>query len=353
MEAGHWNWARGVEGAGAAGKYYRQAAVLARSFGDDDIRVAKSDLALATVEKKKDRAIGLLKEALAIEEKRSGPESRDVAETMQRMAYLEDEPEAVSTLEKRLAIIEKAGGDKDPQVGEALRELAMMYDRQGLDEKAGQTLERSLSLLREEPRRKEEYLTTLRDTGIFYAVRGHLDKAHGLLAGGLSEAQTLKLPYNAEPVFFQKELGWVSLAEGRGEDAVAYFRSALSRGRALRKEMFSYRKMGFLNYLLMRLTLRGKRNRGFLPGNDGRSVADVPLLLDLSYASMKLGKMRDARRYFDEAAGINKRCGGGPFRLFTGLKSGQTVPRKRDFLSEWYDRKTNARVKVMTMMSAA
>jgi Zn-dependent protease len=337
IQAGEW-WEE--EAPDRAAGYYEKAGELARTFGDNDIRVAKSCLALATVVEMP-RAGALLEQALKIQEQKLGASHPDLALTLQRLADVSPPAAALPHLERRLAILEQTKEGTSPEVVTTLRQLVVLYDSEQRDREAERTVLHCRELLLKNP--GQAGLEPIqRDFAIYYAMHDRLDEAAKLLQEPLAQTTGYRTGQ------LKEELGWVYLAQGKGDDAVKVLEETLAEQRAAQKTTVSRQSLGLVNYLLVKIMQPAVRKQ--YSEETGASLRDVRLLVDLAVVALALERTDQARGRFQEAQQLIKTFGNG-----TGIESilriapgpGGETTEGTDFLQSWTQKKILARKQVL------
>jgi len=336
LEAGE--WCTEIDDINAAKKYFDKARELARTFGENDIKVAKSCIALASLENK-EQAGPLLEQALNIQEKQLGSSHQDIAETILLLAQTRSGGAAIPLMERRLAILEKVKGVNSREVAFALHQMVSLYDSEHLDQDALRSAQRCQSLVRQIPANWSLSML-FKDLGVYHAVHGRFDEAEKLLQEG---QERMKKEAAQSGGVLKEELGWVYLSQGKGAEAIRMVREAIDERRAIRKESLSYKKIGVLGYVVM--TVMNRNARKSYSTETGASAMDIPLLLDLSAICLALGKTDEAKNYFEEAKRLEKAYGRKTGSSFLdGMKRFDLEETESTgFLQVWQKRKQSVR----------
>jgi len=353
QKAGDWNRDHGNND--PAKKYYEKALDLSVTFGEMDPRVAQSDIAAASLQEG-EGARRLYEHALSLQEKQPAPDKHEIAATLQLIADTQDLADSIQTQERRLALLEQVGGEGSVETAYALRGLALAYDAAGDDTKAEQAILRALKISKQLAG-PGSHFPVLRDCGIYYAMKGRFEEAERLLNEGLTPAASAEGGGGYWLSAFHEELGWVKLGQAKGVEAIAHMRAALANNRASIKDNMSYKKTGFVNYLLIKgmSFAMGPPASGRFSSETGEGLKDIPLLLDISYACLTLNKSGEASRYSDEIRDIIRKYGKGSAQL-PGLGNPAVDPapdKKKDFLTVWTLKKMQARREVSRTLAIA
>lgn len=350
LQAG--DWYRDFGDSDGAKKYYEKALELSRTFGDTDLRLAKSDIALASLQEGNE-ARQLYEHALSLQEKQTSPDSQEIAETLQLIANTQDAADSIPTLERRMAVLEKIGGESSVEMAYALRGLALTYEIVGEDAKAEKAILRSLTISKQLDG-QDGHFSVLKDCAIYYAMKGRFEEAERLLNDGLRPDVSAAVNDGNWAFGVHEELGWVKLSQGKGDEAIAHLKAALESNRASIKNNMSYKKLGILNYFLMKVVsfARGPQASSLFSDETGESIRDLPLLLDISYACLTSKRPEEARHYADEARGLINKYGMGA-RHLPDVEPSVLDPsedRKLNFLDAWTKKKMSAREKVKSRL---
>lgn len=300
LQAG--TWFTEIEDEVSAKRYFAQACEVARSFGENDVRVAKSNISLASLEDAA-QARPLLEQALHIQEQQLGPRHPEIAETLQLLADTGPGGAAIPLLERRVAILEDAKGANNFKVKSSILRLVSLYEQERNDQLAEKSIQRCLYLIRKPPAVAEDSIL-YRELAIYYAAHSRYDEAAQLLHEGMTR---IRAEENYSRGVLKAELAWIYLLQGKGEEATRSVRETLDAKRVAQKESQSYKKLGALNYLLLNIFVHTKQRQYF--DKSGASLGDVPLLLDLSALYLASGRTEEAKKAFEEAELLENKYG--------------------------------------------
>lgn len=223
---------------------YGQAVIIARQalgvaekiFGPEHRNVAISLNNLAWLYRTQGQyaqAESLFRRLLVILEKALGPEHPDVAETLNNLAALyaaQGQYAQAEPLYKRsLAIREKALGPEHLDVAQSLNNLAVLYNTQRQHAKAEPLYRRSLAII--EKARGPEHpsvAASLNNLGAFYQAQDHYAQAEPLLRRSLAILEKARGPEHPDVAETLNNLAELYQAQGQYAQAEPLYKRSLA-----------------------------------------------------------------------------------------------------------------------------
>jgi serine/threonine-protein kinase len=235
-------WIALIDARGVAGRYEEALALrtpaevaLARAGDADELRAGLLG-ALGTTEWNLGHypeAQALLERALALRERRRGPDHPEVAETLETLGnVLADQgryPEAQAALERALAIRERESGPRHPRTGAVLNDLAMVLRDQGRHAEALPLMERALAIFEESLGPDAADVARIHNNlGLVHAALGHVDQAVASFRRALAGKEKSLGAEHPSTALTLNNLAAELLEHGRADEAEPLARRAVA-----------------------------------------------------------------------------------------------------------------------------
>ncbi len=232
-----------VESLYAQGKYAeateiakRALALTERKFGPDDTSLATSCDDLAELYRAQGRyaeAEPFYKRALSIREKALGPDHPNVAQSLNNLGFLYYSqgryPEAEPLYKRCLAIREKALGPDHRDVAQSLNGLATLYWAMGRPDAAEPLLKRSIAIVEKvQGQDNADFAAALNNLAAMYATQGRYADAEPLYRRSLAIREKVLGPDHPDVATSFNNLAELYRAQGRYADTEPLLKRSLA-----------------------------------------------------------------------------------------------------------------------------